>query len=48
MKKIIIAAALLFTTGILASCTKISSGVQTSSAIIMRSFSDRKDLGSGD
>jgi len=47
MKKVIIAAAIIFTTGILSSCTKVSR-VKTNSTFFMRTFSDRKDLGSGD
>jgi hypothetical protein len=47
MKKIIIATALIFTAGILASCNK-TTGIKTSTTIMLRSFSDRKDLGSGD
>jgi hypothetical protein len=49
MKKIIIAAALVFTTGILASQTKVSHAQPTTVSIQRPSIStDRKDLASGD
>jgi len=47
MKKIIIATAFILATGIFASCDKATS-IQNSSTFIVKGFSDRKDLGSGD
>jgi hypothetical protein len=50
MKKFIIAAVLVFTTGVLASQTKINSPQPTATITIQKSVmsADRKDLASGD
>jgi len=50
MKKIIIAAALVLTTGILASQTKVNSTAKTAQPLITKSAlsSDSKELASGD
>jgi hypothetical protein len=46
MKKIIIAAALIFTTGILSSCNS-ESNIKTTTVVVLRTFmSDKKDLAS--
>jgi hypothetical protein len=48
MKKIIFAAAFIFTTGIFASCNKETS-VRTASVIIIKTFiGDKKNLASAD
>jgi hypothetical protein len=48
MKKIIIAAAILLTTGILSSCTRVNSGQIALAGVEKAVFINKKDLGSGD
>jgi hypothetical protein len=48
MKKIILAAAIIFTSGILTSCNKTSPAQTEASSVQVTSFSFQKNLASGD